>query len=698
MPLAKNVTPPTARKLPESTSLHGVSRTDNYAWLRDPNWQEVLKNPKKLSREIRSHLDAENAYTDALTAPLQNLQQELFEEMKGRLSEDDSSAPMAWDDYWYYTRVEAGKQYPLYCRRKGSMDAPEEVYFDVNAQAEGRDFYKAAAVKVSPDHTRLALVEDTNGSEIFTLRVIDIVTSTELTAPFSGVAGCVQWAADSNTLFYTVVDDNHRPYAVYRHKVGTGPDDNQPVYKEKDPGFFLGLGKSADDSYILIRAGGHTNTEWHYLSAHNPKEPFKCFRKRRPDVEYDLDYADGTFYIQTNEDGAIDGKICSAPFLVGGDESRWQEIISHKPGRLIEGFDLAKGYLVRQQMEDATPAIIVRDLNTGREEEISFKEEAYTLSLQGSAMYRADTFRYSYTSPTTPAQVFDYNLITGERTMVKQQDVPCGHNPDDYEVRRTTAISHDGAEVPVTVFYHKDTPQDGTAPLWLYGYGAYGNAIPAHFSTIRLSLVNRGFVFAIAPIRGGTEKGYGWYLDSKKEKKVNTFLDYIAAAEHLIADGYTTAGNIYAEGRSAGGMLMGTVTNMRPDLWKLVHLGVPFVDVLNTMCDKDLPLTPPEWPEWGNPLESRDDYDTIADYCAYQNLAAKDYPHTLITSSLTDYRVTYWEPAKYAAKMREVNTADTLTIMKMEMATGHGGASGRYDNLKEYAFEYAVVLAIFGRA
>ena len=696
MPLAHNIPPPQANRQPETFTLHGQARTDNYSWIRDPNWAKVLKNPDLLSSEIREHLEAENAYTEALTATLGDLREDLFEEMKARVNEDDSSPPTRVDDYWYYTRVQAGKQYPIYCRRKGSMSAPEEVYFDANKAAAGLEFYKTAAVLVSPDHSRLALVEDTNGSEVFTLRVINIASGDELTSPFSGVAGDLVWAADSNTLFYTVVDKNHRPCAVYRHQVGTDPSDNQPVYREKDSAFFLDLDKSADKSLILIHAGGHTNSEWHYLSADTPRAHFKCFKKRVADMEYNLDYADGSFFIRTNADGATDFKICRCSFLHNNQED-WEEIIPHSPGHLVQGFVLTENTLVRQEMHEATPRIVLLDMAKGSEREITFDEAAFDLALYPSPMYETETIRFAYDSPATPPQVYDYNLRDGSRELVKEDTIPSGHTPDDYIVRRTTAISHDGAEVPVTVFFHKDTPQDGTAPLWLYGYGAYGLAMPADFSRIRLSLVNRGFVFAIAHIRGGTEKGYGWYLDSKKEKKVNTFHDYIAAAEQLITEGYTTPGNIYAEGASAGGMLMGTVTNMRPDLWKLVHLGVPFVDVLNTMADADLPLTPPEWPEWGNPVESQDDYNTIAGYCAYNNLTAQDYPHTLITSSLTDYRVTYWEPAKYAAKMREVNTADTLTIMKMEMATGHQGASGRYDKLKEYAFEYALVLTIFGR-
>ena len=694
--LTPDLPAPVAGKMPERTTLHGDTRTDNYAWLRDENWQQVLKDPDTLSAHIRQHLEAENAYADALTAPLDALKEQLFQEMKGRISEDDTSAPMQWDDYWYYTRTQSGKQYPLYCRKIG-RNGSEEVYFDANKAAEGLDFYNTAAVEVSPDHTRLALVEDTNGSEIFTLRVIDIATGKELTAPFSGVEGSVQWAADSTTLFYTVLGDNHRPCAVYRHRVGTPARDNQPVYREKDDRFYLALHKSADDSHILIEVSGHNNAEWHYLSAFTPKESFNCFRKRTADILYDLDYADGWFYILTNKDGAMDFKICACPFAQR-EPRHWQEVVPHKTGRLIEMFTLVKGFLIYEAVQNANPLIVCCDLDKSKTFTMPVAGEAYNISLQESLMYQTDIVRYCYENPAQPSQVIDFDLNTRAFKVVKEQDIPSGHNQDDYVVRRTIATGHDGTEIPVTLFYHKDTPTDGSAPLWLYGYGAYGLNSPAVFSTVNLVLVNRGFIYAIAHVRGGAEKGYRWYLDGKLQHKRNSFLDFIACAEHLIGKGYTIHGNVYAEGGSAGGLLMGAVINMRPDLWKLVHLAVPFVDVLNTMCDKELPLTPPEFHEWGNPADDEAAYACMADYCPYHNLTKKAYPHTLITSSITDSLVTYWEPAKYAAKMREVNTADTLTIMKMEMATGHGGASGRYDALKEYAFEYAIVLTIFGRA
>ncbi len=696
MPIKKNVTPPTATKVQKNITQHGKTRRDDYAWLKDVNWQAVLKDPSKLDAAIRAHLDAENAYTNAVTAPLAQLQEELFQEMKGRLADDDSSAPMRDGPYLYYRREEAGKQYPIYCR-KADESADEEVYFDVNVAADGLDFYKNAALAVSPDHTMLAIVEDTNGSEIYTLRVINIATGKQVGQSVSGLGGSLVWANDNKTLFYTIVDDNHRPCAVKRHVLGTDPATDKEVYREKDAGYFMSLGKSSDDSYIFLRIGSHTTTEWRFMKANKPTGTFEVFAERIDDEEYDLDFADGTFYIVTNKDGAVDSKICTCPEATPG-RANMVDLVPYQQGTLIEGIHLVDGYLLRQEMHDALPRIIIRNLKTGEEKAISFPEEAFNLSLVGSYEYNTSVVRFVYNSPSTPAQTYDYDVATDSRTMVKQQEVPSGHNPADYVVRRLTATSHDGAQVPITVLHHKDTPIDGSAPMWLYGYGSYGHAIPASFSTIRLAMVNRGFVFAVAHIRGGTERGQQWYLDAKKDKKVNTFHDFIAAADHLIDQNYTTAGNIYAEGRSAGGLLMGAVTNMRPELWKMVHLGVPFVDVLNTISDDTLPLTPPEWPEWGNPITDAAAYDDIEAYCPYHNLEAKAYPHTLITSSLTDYRVTYWEPAKYAAKMREVNTADTLTIMKMEMATGHGGASGRFDSLRESAFEIALVLAIFNKA
>ena len=696
MPINTKVTPPTAQKQPKTITQHGRTRTDDYAWLKDVNWQKVLKKPDLLNTAIRAHLDAENAYTDAVTAPLAQLQEELFQEMKGRLADDDSTAPMRNGPYLYYRREEAGKQYPIYCR-KADADAPEEVYFDVNEAADGLEFYKNAALAVSPDHTMLAVVEDTNGSEIFTLRVIDLGNGKQIGDSVTGLGGSIEWANDNKTLFYTIVDDNHRPIGVKRHTLGTDPASDVEVYMEADSGYFLSLGKSSDDSFIFLRIGSHTTTEWRYMSADDANDTFKVFAERIDEEEYDLDFADGTFYVVTNKDGAVDNKICTCPEATPG-RANMVDLVPYQQGTMIEGMHLVKGYLLRQETNNALPRIVIRDLRTGTEKTIDLKEEAFTLSLVGSYDYDTDTVRFVYNSPSTPSQVYDYNVRKDTRVMVKEQVVPSGHNASDYVVRRLTATSHDGAQVPVTVLHHKDTPLDGSAPMWLYGYGSYGHAIPASFSTIRLAMVNRGFVFAIAHIRGGTERGQQWYLDAKKDKKVNSFEDFCAVADHLIAAGYTSAGNIYAEGRSAGGLLMGAVVNMRPELWKVVHLGVPFVDVVNTISDDTLPLTPPEWPEWGNPITDAQAYDDIAAYCPYHNLSPKAYPHTLITSSLTDYRVTYWEPAKYAAKMREANTADTLTIMKMEMATGHGGASGRFDSLREDAFELSVVLALFNKA
>lgn len=696
MPIDTSVKPPVAAKKAKKITQHGKTRVDDYAWLKDADWQAVLKNPAKLNAAIKAHLDAENAYTDAVTAPLAQLQEDLFQELKGRLNDDDSSVPMQNGPYLYYRREEAGKQYPLYCR-KADEAAAEEIYFDVNKAASGLEFYKNAALAVSPDHTLLAIAEDTNGGEIYTLRVVEIATGKQVGQTVTGLAGSLVWAADNKTLFYTIVNDNHRPCAVKRHVLGTDPATDVEVYREADSGYFLALSQSTDDSYIFLRIGSHTTTEYRYLKANNPQSTFTVFAPRVDDEEYDVDFADGTFFITTNKDGAVDSKICTCPENAT-DRLDWVDLVPYTAGTMIEGIHLVRGYLLRQEMHNALPRIIIRNMATGAEKAISFTEEAFNLSLVGSYDYDTDIVRFVYNSPSTPAQTFDYNVRTDARVMVKEQVVPSGHNAADYVVKRLVAKSHDGAEVPVTVLYHKDTPLDGTAPLWLYGYGSYGHAIPASFSTIRLALVNRGFVFAVAHIRGGTERGQQWYLDAKKATKVNTFHDFIAAADHLIAGNYTSAGNILAEGRSAGGLLMGAVTNMRPELWKVVHLGVPFVDALNTMSDDTLPLTPPEWPEWGNPIEDPQAYGDIASYCPYTNLEAKAYPHTLITSSLTDYRVTYWEPAKYAAKMREVNTADTLTIMKMEMATGHGGASGRFDSLREDAFELALVLALFGKA
>ncbi len=693
MPLDRTAPPPVAKKHDHKIDMHGKIRNDVYAWMRDENWQEMFKNPSLLKPEIRAYLEAENQYTDQVTAETKKLQAELFEEMKGRMPKDDQSAPVKDGDYYYYHRVEQGKQYPIYCRKHKTLQAQEEIIFDVNQAAAGFEYFNVHSVKVSPDHKKLAYIVDTNGSEINTLHIFEIETGWVITKGHENISASLAWANDSETLYYLTTYKPPRANKLWRHRIGQPQDQDRLLYEEKDESFFPNLKKSSDQQFIFLKSNSHTTSEYHYLNADNPNGRLEVFAPRLKDEEYDIDHGGDQFFIRTNRD-AIDFKIMTC-LTKETSRFKWRDFIDYEPGKMILDMVVFKKYFVRLEQKQALPQLVVHHFESGIEYTIDAADAAYDLDFIGSREFKTTTLRFGYTSPSTPMQIIDYDMATKTDKLVKEQVIPSGHNPDDYVVERDFAETADGVDVPITILRHKDTPVDGTAPLWLYGYGSYGSSSRAYFSQIRLSLVNRGFIFAIAHVRGGMECGYQWYLDGKFNKKMNTFTDFITVAEHLIKKRYATAGNIYAEGRSAGGMLMGAVTNMRPDLWKMVHAGVPFVDVLNTMSDETLPLTPPEWPEWGNPIVSQIDYNRIVAYSPYDNVATKDYPNILVTAGLTDPRVTYWEPAKWVAKLRDHKTDDNLILMKMEMGMGHGGASGRFDVLKEYAFEYAIVLSIF---
>jgi len=695
--------PPRAARKPKEITLHGITRRDDYAWLRADNWREVMRDPAVLDPEIRAYLEAENAYLKAAMAPTEALQAELFEEMKARIKEDDSSVPSPDGAFAYYERFETGGQHPLFCRRPAAL-APEdlsregeEVLLDGNREAEGETYFRVATCAHSPDHRLLAYAIDRKGSERYRISVKDLESGELLPDSVEGTQGSLVWANDGATLFYVTLDDEHRPSKVFRHRLGSAASEDVLVYEEPDPGFFVGLGKTESDRFIVISAHDHTTSEVRVIDAAQPDGPPCLIAARERDIEYEVSDHGDRFLILTNADGAIDFKVMEAPLDAPGREN-WRDLLAHKPGRLILGLLVFKDYLVRLEREDSLPRIVVTAWPEGGEHAIAFDEQAYSLGLVLGYLYDTATLRFAYSSLTTPQQVYDYDMVSRARKLLKEQEVPSGHDPDDYESRRILAQGHDGEEVPVSLVYRKTTPLDGSAPLLLYGYGSYGMSTPAAFSTNRFSLIDRGFIYAIAHIRGGTDKGYGWYLHGKREKKVNTFKDFIAAAEGLIDLGLTRAGQIVGHGGSAGGLLMGAAANMRPDLFRGIIAEVPFVDVLTTMCDKDLPLTPPEWPEWGNPLESEEAYRTIAAYSPYDNVEAKDYPAILATAGLTDPRVTYWEPAKWVAKLRATKTDDNLLLLHTVMTAGHGGASGRFDKLHEVALAYAFALLLCGRA
>jgi len=691
------VKPPRAEKRPRVETWHGHEKRDDYHWLKAENWQEVMHDPSVLPAEIRAVLEGENAHHEAVMAGTRALQDQLFAELKGRIKEDDSSVPApdgAWD---YYSSYVAGGQHPRYCRKPRGKDGPEQMLLDGNLLARGREYFRFGGIDLSPGQNLIAWSFDGNGSEFYELHVRDAATGTEHKDVLENTAGEATWTTDGKSFFYTLQDDNHRPLKTFRHVLGTEQSADTLVYEEKDTGKFTGVGKTNSEMWITIDIHDHDTSEIWLIDAARPDEPPRLVAPRVEGIEYDIEHRADQFIIRTNEGNAEDYKLVTAPVLNPGKEN-WTDLIPHRPGVFIVSYIVLKHWLIRMERENALPRIVVRHMETGEEHAIAFDEEAYSLGFGEMREFETDTLRFTYSSPTTPAQVFDYDMKTRTRVLRKTQEVPSGHDPSHYVTRRLMAPAHDGEMIPVTLLYRKDAKLDGSEPLWLYGYGSYGISLPAGFNTNILSLVNRGFIYATAHIRGGQEKGRRWYKTGKMEHKQNTFRDFISCAEFVVREGFTSKGNIVAQGGSAGGMLMGAVANMAPELFRGIVAEVPFVDVLTTMLDDTLPLTPPEWPEWGNPIESKQAYENIMAYSPYDRVEAKAYPNILAVGGLTDPRVTYWEPAKWVAKLRELKTDDNLLLLKTNMGAGHGGASGRFDRLKEVAFVYAFGLKVAGLA
>ena len=688
------LTPPLADRRQHAITQHGVTRQDPYAWLRADNWQEVMQAPDTLPADIRAYLEAENAYVAAgFEAPQGELIEAIYREIRGRIKEDETDLPDPDGPWAYNSRMEEGRQYPLIVRTPRA-GGDETILLDCNVEA-GEGYFGFGGAEHSPDHSLLAWAADRQGSEFYTIHIRDIATGKDTgeTIEESGDGGT--WSPDGTALYYTELDESHRPFRVRRHVIGTPQADDTIVYEEADPGFFVGVGETLSRRYIVIDVHDHQTSEL-YLIGDGSLEP-RLVSARLAEREYDAEERGGLLYMLTNADGAEDYKIVTAP-AEAPDAAHWTALVPHIAGVLILDILLFANHLVRLERYEGLPRIVVRDLRDNREWTVAFDEEAYSLGMSAGYEFDATTFRMTYSSPTTPSRTYDIDLDTGARTLLKEQEVPSGHDPADYVTRRIFADAADGARVPITLLHRRDTPIDGTAPALLYGYGSYGMSMPAAFSVSVLSLVDRGMVYAVAHIRGGMEKGYAWYRNGRREHKLNTFTDFIASAEKLIADGYAAPGKVVAEGGSAGGMLMGAVANMRPDLWAGVLAIVPFVDVLNTMSDDTLPLTPPEWPEWGNPIESEADFERIAAYAPYEQVTAMDYPPILALAGLTDPRVTYWEPAKWVAKLRATKTDSRPLYLKTHMGAGHGGASGRFDRIKETALGYAFALSCVGLA
>lgn len=695
-PSRTSQTPPVAPRRPHSFTTHGITLTDDYAWLKDPNWQEVLRDPSLLDADIRSYLEAENGYTESVLGHTDALQKKLVAEMRGRIKEDDSSVPLPDGPYAYLRKYRDGGQHPLYGRTPrggGELD----VILDGDELGKGLEYFEFGDRRHSLDHKLEAWSADTKGSEYYTIRVRDWATKQDLPDVIEETDGGVVWTADSSAFFYVKLDDNHRPMQVWLHKLGTEQDNDLLVYEEKDSGWFTHIHESTSGRFCVIAGGDHETSEQRLIDIADPTAPPRLVAARELGVQYSIGDRGDELFILTNADGAIDFKIVTAP-LAAPVRANWRDLIPHREGIYIIDFDLFSGHMMRLERANALPSVTIRDLANGDEHAIAFDEAAYSLSASGGYEFDTTTMRFSYSSMTTPSEVYDYDMATRQRVLRKRQEIPSGHNPADYVTTRIFAKADDGAEVPVSILHRADLKLDGQAPLLLYGYGSYGHAMGAGFSTNALSLVDRGFVYAIAHIRGGADKGWGWYLDGKREKKTNSFDDFAASARALIAANYTSAKRIVAHGGSAGGMLMGAVANRSGELFAGIVAEVPFVDVLNTMLDDKLPLTPPEWPEWGNPIASETDFKTILSYSPYDNVAAKDYPAILAMGGLTDPRVTYWEPAKWVAKLRTTMTGGGPVLLRINMGAGHGGASGRFSRLDEVAIVYAFALWAVGKA
>jgi oligopeptidase B len=693
---------PIAPKRPVTITQLGRTRTDNYAWLRAPNWQEVINEPSSLQGEIRTHIEAENSYTKAVFLdPTQKLRDDLFAELRGKVKEDDSSVPAPDGAFAYYTRFREGGQYPVVARRP--LDAatrefagPEQVLIDGDREARGKPFWRLQNWEQNPQHDIFAYAVDLEGGNSTTMRFKVAATGSDLPYQIEKCDGSLVWAPDGRTCFYTLLDDNFRAAKVMRHVVGE-PDSDVLIYEEKNPAFQMGTYKSASGDYLFILRARSDATEVRYLPLATPTAAPRVMATVRDGLEYYPDHHGEHFYIRTNKDGATDFKIMRAP-VARPAQGQWRDYIPHEAGRFIDSAALYKDHMVLGLMVDALPKLRVRDMAAGTDHDIAFPEEAYDVDVLRGFEWATRTLRFTYNSPSTPTETWDYDMAARTRVLRKRQEIPSGHDKENYVVRRIVAVADDGARVPVTILHHKDTPIDGAAPCLLYGYGSYGISMPANFSISRLPLVDRGLVYAIAHIRGGQERGQQWYLDGKLMKKMNTFTDFIRAAETLVEQRFAAPRRIVIEGRSAGGLLVGAVMNMRPELFAGVIGGVAFVDVINTISDGELPLTPPEWTEWGNPITDAAAYDYMMSYSPYDQVGAKPYPPLLAQTALSDSQVTYWEPAKWVAHLREKAPDFGPYLLHVNMEAGHAGASGRLDRLKEVAESHAFALWCLGMA
>jgi oligopeptidase B len=682
-PAAGEAEPPVARMVPRVHTVHGESRIDEYHWLRNRDDPEVL-----------AYLEAENRYTNSVMRHTEPLQELLYQELRGRIKEADLSVPAPQDGWLYYSRTETGEQYPIYCRRRDAAGAEEEILLDLNRLAAGHAYFRMGAFEVSPDHRLLAYSVDITGAEAFTVFLKDLTTGQLLAETIERTSPTAAWANDSRTLFYIVLDEARRPSRLFRHQVGANPVEDVLVHFEPDESFFLDINRSRSGRYLVLDLASHATSEVRYASADQPEEAFQVVEPRRHGIEYAITHHGDRFYIVTN-DGASNFRLVAAPVESPGRAS-WTPALEYRQGVKLDSAESFADHLVIWERMDGLRRIRVLHLASGEEHLIRFPEPVYTVRPEENLEFTTSVFRFSYTSLVTPASVVDYDMVARTWTVRKQTEVLGGYDPTQYRSERRFAIAADGTRVPVSLVYRMPLERDGMRPLLLQGYGSYGYSFEPAFSSNLLSLLERGYVVAIAHVRGGEEMGRAWYEGGKLLNKQNTFTDFIAAAEHLIDEGYTSPDRLAINGGSAGGLLMGAVSNLRPDLFKAVIAEVPFVDVVNTMLDATLPLTVIEYDEWGNPND-RTAYEYIRAYSPYDNVASRDYPHILVTAGLNDPRVAYWEPAKWTARLRARKTDRNRLLLRTNMGAGHGGASGRYDYLREVAFKYAFLLDVIGQ-
>ncbi|WP_374363822.1 S9 family peptidase [Cloacibacterium sp.] len=683
-----SVKPPIAEKQEFVRVIHGDEVKDPYYWMID------YFTKGKDSTKVVNYLKDENTYWETMMKDTEPLRNELFQEMKARIKEKDESVPTLKNGYYYYTKTENGKQYYKYCRKKGNLNAPEEILLDVDKMAEGKPYYYATGFSISPDNQKLIFGVDDVSRRQYHLFLKDLKSGKITDLKIKNTTGSATWANDNKTIFYTSKNEiTLLSEKIMRHILGTDSSKDAVVYDEKDKSNYIGIGKSKNDKFILISSAATTSSEVRYINADKPFDDFKVFQPRMKDVLYEVTPLEDKFLITTNKD-ALNFKVMETP-LDKTEVANWKDFIPHRKDVLVEGIDEFKNYLVLSERQNGLSQLVIMDRKTGNKEFLKFDEPDYTVYPSGNPEYNTDNFRFGYTSMITPSTQYEQNLKTGARKILKQQEVLGGYNKNEYTTERVFATAKDGTKIPISIVYKKGIIKNGKNPTLLYAYGSYGNSSDATFSSSRLSLLNRGFVYALTHVRGGQEMGRQWYEDGKMMKKKNTFTDFIDSGEFLVKEGYTSPEHLFAQGGSAGGLLMGAIANMKPELWKGVIAQVPFVDVVNTMLDESIPLTTNEFDEWGNP-KNKDAYFYMKSYSPYENVEKKNYPNLLVTTGLHDSQVQYFEPAKWVAKLRDSKTDNNVILLKTDMNYGHGGASGRFDYLKDVALIYAFMLKLEG--